>query len=114
MILSAEFMPEAPYVLVATAQWMHLLRVTDKGLLTFQSRQLSGLLEDRAQVYPQDGTGLSVAVIVSVGRGASHLDLIDFGATAPKPQAARYSLVDWQRKLGLLVEQGDIIPVTPH
>jgi WD40 repeat protein len=114
VILSAEFMPDAEYVLVVTSQWMHLLRATNKGLLTFQSRQLSGLLEDPSQVYPLDGFGLRVAAIVSLGRAAGHLDVVDFGETGGRPQAARYSLEDWQRKLGLLVEQGDIIPLTPR
>ena len=54
---------------------------------------------------------MRVAASGSVGRASGHLDLIDFRDNASHPQPASYSLGDWQRKLGLLVEQGDLIPL---
>jgi hypothetical protein len=54
-------------------------------------------------------------VLVLVGQLARRLEIVDFDDKSPPPSLPSHSKTEkeWDRKLGLHLEQGEIVPVTP-
>lgn len=114
-VVYAEFTPDGKFVLAITSQWAHLIRVTSAGLEPFKSRQLSAVAGSAWLLSGPKSKLPRVAVLVSVADIASRLEIVDFEDKSPSPSLPAYSKTEkeWDRKLGLHLEQGEIVPLTP-
>jgi WD40 repeat protein len=110
-----EFSRDGKYVLARTAQWGHLLRVTDRGLEAFASRELSAVAESVWLLPGAKGAVPRAAVMVTVA-GARRVEVLDFEnrVAGKRSPAAAYSdkeQQEWERRVGLHLEQGEIVPL---
>jgi WD40 repeat protein len=111
---SLEFTPDGTAVILADATWMHRLRSTDSGLLFEQSRLLSAPLQSNESFAVRDRAGDTVNAWLNIGDMATRLEQVDFRPNAPVPAASSRQLEDWQRKVGLRLENGQIFVGEPR
>jgi WD40 repeat protein len=103
-----EFTHDGKAVILANGGWMHKLAVTDAGLVFEQSRLLSAPLQTSDSFAVLDPAGDTVKAWLDVGDRASRLETVDFRPNAGTPGASSGTLEEWQRKVGLRLENGQI------
>ena len=83
-------------------------QITDGGLVFEQSRLLSAPLQSNQAFAVLDPAGDTVKAWLNIGSLATRLEQIDFRPNAVTPAASSHALEDWQRKVGLRLENGQI------
>jgi WD40 repeat protein len=112
-VVALEFASDSKTAIIATAGWVHRVELTETGMKALNSRQLSGTLVEQTPVRLLDGVGSKMAAVATVGAVATRLEVIDFNERASGRPAVRFKLSEWEEKLGLRLDGGDILARTP-
>jgi len=107
-IVSAEFSSDGKSVVVVTTGWAHLLSVTDTGLKPVGSRALRFTAHVRNRIHFPNESGSRLVIQTSMSN-VNGIEVVDFSAETPGSARSLLCPEDWEKKVGLRLEQGSVL-----